>query len=80
MYGGKQIYGYIQGASHSSALGEIHFQASLVARYVILFNQPWHDVFAKLTFSLHIFCQCVLGLLQKLINYNTTEFMRTPSS
>ena len=24
-------------------------------------NHPWHDLFAKLTFSQHIFCRCVLG-------------------
>jgi len=41
----KWIISLRAGASHSSALSKIHFQRPLVVDDVILFNQPWHDLF-----------------------------------
>jgi len=50
-------------ASHSSALGRIHFQRPLIACDVILLNQPWHDLFKrKQTHSL-----CSLYILNLLV-------------
>jgi len=36
------------------------FSAPSQLDYVILLNQLWHDLFANSTFSLHVFCRCVL--------------------
>jgi len=44
-------------ANHSSSQGEIHFQRPLIAYDVILFNQPWHDLFTSIqTQSLWSLC------------------------
>ena len=54
---------YRAGASHSSALGKIHFQRPLICYDVILLNQPWHDLFKrKQTHSL-----CALYILNWLV-------------
>ena len=34
-------------ASHSSALGKIHFQRSLIDYDVILLNHPWHNLLKR---------------------------------